>query len=67
MDPLTDLQERLAHQELAIEELTRALVTQEERCRALERQLARLAERLQRLESEGETPFDPLSERPPHY
>ena len=67
MDPLTELQERLAHQELAIEELTRALLAQEEHCRALERRLARLAERLQRLERDGEAPFDPLTERPPHY
>ncbi len=62
---LITLQERLAHQELSIDELTRQSLAQEELIRALVKRIERLESQLQELSSRvGETVEDGP---PPHY
>lgn len=62
---LIALQERLAHQELAIDELTRQSLAQEELIRALVERVERLESQLQELSTRvGESIDDGP---PPHY
>jgi len=64
--PLEDLQVRVEHQELAIEELNRTVVLQARRLTELEAELAQLRDRLRALQpsslGDGE-----VHEIPPHY
>jgi len=66
MDPaIVDLQERLAHQEAAIDELTRQSLAQDERIAALIRRIEQLETQLRELsEQVGEAVEDAP---PPHY
>ena len=59
---LDELEMRLAHQDKALGELNEVVLAQWRRIEALERQLARLNEELQDMES-GPVPVD----KPPHY
>ena len=62
---IVDLQERLAHQEAAIDELTRQLLAQDERIAALIRRIDQLETQLRELsEQVGEAVEDAP---PPHY
>ena len=62
---IVDLQERLAHQEAAIDELTRQLPAQDERIAALIRRIDQLETQLRELsEQVGEAVEDAP---PPHY
>jgi SlyX protein len=63
---ITSLEEKLAHQELALAELHGELVHQQEAIRRLERLCTNLGERLRGLHESG-SPTDPADERPPHY
>ncbi|WJW75395.1 SlyX family protein [Thiohalobacter sp. IOR34] len=59
------LESRLAHQELAIEELTRTLLAQERLLREQDETLRRLQLQLQQLSER--MPGQVGEERPPHY
>jgi SlyX protein len=59
---VTELEMRLAHQEKAIADLNDVVLAQWRKIEALERQLARMNQEMQNLES-GPVPVD----RPPHY
>lgn len=62
---LITLQERLAHQELAIEELTRQSLAQQASIRALAQRIERLEVQLREL---AERVGDPVEDAPPpHY
>jgi SlyX protein len=62
---IVDLQERLAHQEAAIDELTRQSLAQDERIAALIRRIEQLETQLRELsEQVGEAVEDAP---PPHY
>ncbi len=59
------LEIRLAHQEAALEELTRALLAQEQRVRENTETLQRLELQVRALTPADGTP--PADEKPPHY
>jgi len=59
------LEIRLAHQEAALEELTRALLEQEQRVREHAETLQRLELQVRALTSADGAP--PADEKPPHY
>jgi SlyX protein len=66
-DPVTDLQERLAHQELAIEALNEAVARQHRTIDELQRQLALLHERLRALQPSPLGDATQPEPPPPHY
>ena len=59
---LNEVETRLAHQEKTISELNEVVLAQWRRIEALERQLSRMNEEMQNLDS-GAVPVD----KPPHY
>ena len=59
---LNEVERRLAHQEKTISELNEVVLAQWRRIEALERQLSRMNEEMQNLDS-GSVPVD----KPPHY
>ncbi|HIE53951.1 MAG TPA: SlyX family protein [Chromatiaceae bacterium] len=66
MDPVEDLQVRIAYQESAIDELTRTLLRGEQRMAELERALQQLQQRVQELERKQPSASSE-AEVPPHY
>ena len=62
---LETLEGRYAHQEAALEELTRTLLAQEQRIREQAELLQRLARQVRALQ--GGADSLPSDERPPHY
>ena len=59
---IEDLETRVAHQEKTISDLNEMVLAQWRKIEALERQLARMNDEMQNMES-GPVPVD----RPPHY
>lgn len=59
------LEMRIAHQERAIEDLNTTVTEQWKQIDALNRQIARFGDRLQKVEDTA--PSSPVDERPPHY
>ena len=59
---LNEVETRLAHQEKTISELNEVVLAQWRRIEALERQISRMNEEMQNLDS-GSVPVD----KPPHY
>jgi SlyX protein len=66
-DPITDLQERLAHQEIAIEVLNETVARQDRVIDDLRRDVAALRERLQALQPSPLGDNDSPEPAPPHY
>ncbi|MDX1594742.1 MAG: SlyX family protein [Gammaproteobacteria bacterium] len=62
---LTRLEERLAHQEHAVNELSDVLHRQQQRLDRLEALCRQLGDRLATLQQGGAV--DPTDEKPPHY
>ncbi|HHH45159.1 MAG TPA: SlyX protein [Gammaproteobacteria bacterium] len=62
---LETIEVRYAHQESALEELTRTVLDQEQQLRALAKLVKRLETQLSALQPPGEVP--PEEELPPHY
>jgi uncharacterized coiled-coil protein SlyX len=62
---LEALEGRYAHQEAALEELTRTVLAQEQRIREQAEQLQRLERQVRALQ--GGADSLPADERPPHY
>jgi len=67
VQPIEELQSRLAFQEDALQELTLTVVRQENRRRALEQELEQLKAQVRELERNQATPGGAAQERPPHY
>jgi uncharacterized coiled-coil protein SlyX len=65
-DPVEDLQIRVEHQEMAIEELNRTVMLQAHRLTELEAELAGLRDRLRALQPSPLGDGD-AQEIPPHY
>ena len=63
---LTHLEERLAHQEHAVGQLSDVLHRQQAEIERLATLCRQLGERLAAL-PQGDAPGDPLDEKPPHY
>ena len=63
MDPITRLQERAAHLERAVEELSAIVARQDRELTQLARRVALLIEREADRRAEGDVPID----RPPHW
>ena len=63
---LTRIEERLAHQEHAVGELSDVLHRQQMQLERLETLCRQLGDRLHALQ-QGDTKGDPLDEKPPHY
>ncbi len=62
---LETIEVRYAHQESALEELTRTVLDQEQQLRALAKLVKRLETQLSALQPSGEVAHD--EEPPPHY
>ena len=67
MDDVTALQERFAHQELVIEELSDVVTQQADRIAVLERRVAMLMAREAEREADAPGGIVLGDERPPHY
>jgi SlyX protein len=63
-DRLIDLEMKITHQELLIEQLSKALYQQQMQLDQLDATLKALGKRLQ---NGGEGDFGPANEKPPHY
>ncbi|MEB3753054.1 SlyX family protein [Acinetobacter sp. MD2(2019)] len=66
--PIEDLQVRIAFLDDLVEQLNEQLVVQGQEIDALKKQMQFLYQRVEAADlSEGIAPFDPLTNRPPHY
>lgn len=65
-DRVVELELLVTHLQRDLEALNGALVDQQKQIDALERVIARLDDRVKRLDDEDE-PRDPVAEKPPHY
>lgn len=65
-DSLIELEVKISHQEMAIDELKQTTFEQHLRIEALEKELKRLKARLDSVDS-GNSPVGPGNEKPPHY
>lgn len=63
---LIDLEVKISHQEIAIEELKQLTFEQHKQIEALEKELKRLKERIDAGDI-GATTIGPGNEKPPHY
>lgn len=61
-----ELETKLSHQELAIEDLQRLVYEQHKTIESLEKRLDRLAKRFDGVTGEGPE-IGPANEKPPHY
>ncbi|MGD8709577.1 MAG: SlyX family protein [Ectothiorhodospiraceae bacterium] len=65
-ESITALEEKLAHQELAISELSDALYQQQRRIEALESLCDQLVDRIRRLGEDAQG-AEQAAQKPPHY
>ena len=65
-DHLIELEVKISHQEVAIEELKQETFEQHKRIENLEKELKRLKDRLDSFDG-GNSPVGPGNEKPPHY
>jgi SlyX protein len=63
MDPITRLQERAAHLERIVDDLSAVVARQDRELALLSRRVAMLLEREAERQAEGDVPIDP----PPHW
>jgi SlyX protein len=63
MDPITRLQERAAHLERIVDDLSAVVARQDRELALLSRRVAMLLEREAARQAEGDVPIDP----PPHW
>jgi uncharacterized coiled-coil protein SlyX len=63
---LIELEVKISHQEVAIEELKQTTFEQHLRIEALEKELKRLKDRFDTFDG-GQMPIGPGNEKPPHY
>jgi SlyX protein len=64
---IIELETKISHQELAIEDLQQAVYDQQKSIEALRLRVERLAKQLDGVTGEGAPEIGPANDKPPHY